>query len=961
MPRSTAALTSFASGELSPRLMGRQDLSFYANGAEEMQNFMALPHGPAERRPGTRFVAETKDSSKASRLLPFEFSVTQAYALEAGDKYFRFFKDQGQIVVADTDAAVANGTFDSDITDWDDRSTGAAAISHAILGTVDEGTWGVSPSSTVTFGDASALCKSEGLLFLNATAGTVSRVRIKTASTHIASDNVVAGIYEDNSGAVGTQVGSDSSSVLVNAASTEFTFTWGTAPSLSAATNYWLVLTDTGGALNSSLELVADQGPAWATGRHDTITSITDGSGSHPAGDLRAEILVQTGAAEGALALDGASGETAWGEQDITTTATGTEHVLMFRVRGIVGDTVQLSIGTTSTGTDLIDDLDCAVGYHAIAFTPTASPFYVQFKNTAAKTVHIDDVSLIDNAAMEIATPYAEADLFDLKWTQSADVLYLVAAGYRPYKLSRRGHTTWQLEEINFIDGPYLSENTDTAKTLTPAATTGLGVTVTASGHAPFVAGDVGRLLYLDQSSNKGYGVIVEFEATDEVKIDIRSDFSSTAATSAWRLGVWSDALGWPAAVIFHEERLMFGGATENPSRIDGSKSGDFETFTPGANDDDPVAYTIANNTVSAVKWFASQEKLHCGTLGMEGVIAADTLDNPITPSNIEIKKQSGHGSADLLPVEAGAAVLFVQRHAKKLREITFSIEKDKFVAADRTLRADHITGAGLVDITYQQEPWSMVWTARADGVLLGFTYLEDEQVFAWHRHPLGGTAAKAEAVACIPGASEDELWLITSRTINGGTKRYVEFLEAGFPVSGGDIKDAFYIDSGLTYSGASTTTLTGLGHLEGETVQILSEGSVMADKTVSGGAITLDRATTKAQVGLKISGRLKTVPIEGGAREGVSQGKARQFDAVTVRFLNTLGAEIGQDGGSMEPATSRSGQDLMDSAVPLVSDDKLVRFSGDFDTRGQILITTDVPLPCTVVGLYPRQRVNEG
>ena len=165
----------------------------------------------------------------------------------------------------------------------------------------------------------------------------------------------------------------------------------------------------------------------------------------------------------------------------------------------------------------------------------------------------------------------------------------------------------------------------------------------------------------------------------------------------------------------------------------------------------------------------------------------------------------------------------------------------------------------------------------------------------------------------------------------------------------------------GLTYSGASATVISGLGHLEGETAQILSEGAVVASKVVTGGSITLDSATTKAQIGLPIACRLKTVPLEGGSREGLSQGKLRQFDRVTVRLLNSLGCKIGMDGGSMEEVTSRRGTDLMDAAVPLVTGDELASFTGDYDTNGQILVTQDLPLPCTVVSMYLRQKLNDG
>jgi len=237
------------------------------------------------RRSGTRYVSEVKSSAVKGRLKRFEFSVTQAYMLEMGDSVMRFYRNQGQITVADTDAAISNGTFDSNITDWDDVSTGSGSIAHD-------------------------------------------------------------------------------------------------------ATNNDLDL-DPGGATSSDIAIA---------------------------------------------------------EQDVTTTNTNTEHVIKFRVKGAPGDKIEFQVGTASGGSQILSPVEKEVGYHCVAFTPTASPFYVQFRNLGEfrnKIVSIDDVSLIDNTGVEIDTPWAEAELFDVEGPQSADVLYLFHDATPPHKLQRFGHTTW--------------------------------------------------------------------------------------------------------------------------------------------------------------------------------------------------------------------------------------------------------------------------------------------------------------------------------------------------------------------------------------------------------------------------------------------------------------------------------------------------------------------------------------
>ena len=115
MPRVSPIITSFNAGELSPQLYGRVDVGKYANGCRVMQNFVPLVHGPARRRPGTYFIAATKTSNKKARLIPFEFSVTQAYVLEFGHKYIRFYKDQGQIFSGESPYEIASPYAEADL------------------------------------------------------------------------------------------------------------------------------------------------------------------------------------------------------------------------------------------------------------------------------------------------------------------------------------------------------------------------------------------------------------------------------------------------------------------------------------------------------------------------------------------------------------------------------------------------------------------------------------------------------------------------------------------------------------------------------------------------------------------------------------------------------------------------------------------------------------------------------
>ena len=351
-------------------------------------------------------------------------------------------------------------------------------------------------------------------------------------------------------------------------------------------------------------------------------------------------------------------------------------------------------------------------------------------------------------SAVEVATPFLEAELFDLYFAQSADTLYIAHPSHAPRKLTRTSDISWTLATLTFTSAP--------------------------------------------------------------------ADFAGGAGD-------------YPRCVTFFEERLYWAGTNNKPQTIWASKSGDFLNMNQGTGlDDESLAFTLATDDVNVIRWMKASDVLLVGTVG--GEFKLHGSGNPVTPSNVRVVQETKYGSSTVTPVTSGRAVLFNQRATKKIRQMIFDLNVEGFVAPDLTILAEDITGGGLTHMAYQQEPDSIVWAVREDGVLLGLTYQRDQQVVAWHQHPVGGTDTEVESVAVIPSADgkSDELWISVKRTINSATVRYIEYLDS-----------TINVDSGLTYSGGATSTLSGLTHLEGETVQVVGDGAVMPDAVVSSGSIS--------------------------------------------------------------------------------------------------------------------------
>ncbi|KKM08538.1 hypothetical protein LCGC14_1723800, partial [marine sediment metagenome] len=410
------------------------------------------------------------------------------------------------------------------------------------------------------------------------------------------------------------------------------------------------------------------------------------------------------------------------------------------------------------------------------------------------------------------------------------------------YNLTRTGHTNWSLIEVLFNDGPYLNENT-TPTTLLPSAATGLGINLTLSAvtgvndDQGWLSTDIGRQVRYKKSSAWGSAIIVSITSTTVAVADVKNDFEATpTAQTTFRLGSWSGTNGYPGAVGFQEQRLAFAGSTDFPQGLWLSQSADFENMRPDNGsgtvaDDDALDYFIAAGKVNTIRWLASGDNLTLGTVGGEWQVKHD---GPlITPTDIDIKRQTSFGSANLQPAEMRGRLMFLQRAGRKLLEHDFSFEADRFQSLDMTLLSDHITKGGITDMAYQQEPDSVLWTVRGDGQMPVLTYMPEQNVVGWAREIIGGVFADGntvvESVAVIPGTNADEVWVAVKRTINGATKRFVEYFSAAFE-AGDDEKLAVYADSALTLdspvtiSGATkadpvVVTVTGHGFTDGNSI----------------------------------------------------------------------------------------------------------------------------------------------
>jgi len=302
----------------------------------------------------------------------------------------------------------------------------------------------------------------------------------------------------------------------------------------------------------------------------------------------------------------------------------------------------------------------------------------------------------------------------------------------------------------------------------------------------------------------------------------------------------------YPGAVAYAQQRLGFANSNNNPKKTWLSKTGLYTNFTDSvtSQDDDAVFFTLLARQVTEIRHLLDLNGFIVFDSNSEIYIRGDA-DGIIRPSAINPKTQSSSGTSTVAPLEVGGSALFVQSQGNIVRDLEFEFSADGYKGNDLTIFATHLfEDYTIVSWAYQKVPHSIVWAVRDDGVLLGLTYIKEQQIIAWHRHEFGGLV---EHVCCVPEGTETAVYLLIKRTINGSEVRYIERMNTRF-VSEETVVDMKYMDSALSYdgrnTGATTMTLsTGAGWTYTDTITITASAATFTASDV-GNAIHLEDAS---------------------------------------------------------------------------------------------------------------------
>lgn len=602
-----------------------------------------------------------------------------------------------------------------------------------------------------------------------------------------------------------------------------------------------------------------------------------------------------------------------------------------------------------------------------------------------------------DGNAYSIATPYTYAQARGLGYVQSADVIYLASYDFPPYKLSRYGHTDWRLEALTFapkiaaptgLTGWLYDNRSDAERNADGGNSKAWRYVVTAVAEngeeslpsAAFsVAGPENMRnncypkiswsahpqateyrVYQEQSGKFGY--IGSCDPIGSPYFDAKNFAPTMTDTPPQAKNPFTDG-NYPGTVCFFQQRLVFGGSRNRPQTIWFSRSGNYENFSTSTplKDDDAIEVTIASNEVSLIRWMVALRSLLVGTSGVEWEVSGAGDAGAVTPTAISIVPQSYRGSADIDAQVVGNTIMHVSRTYREIRDLLYDFGSDSYGGTDRAILATHLFERNkITDWTYQQSPDSIIWCVRDDGALLGHTYLREHEVFAWHRHVTDGAF---QAVCCIPGVEDDDLFVVVRRTVGGAEQYLMERMKPRY-VDEESTLNAFFVDAGLTYRGEPAQKIYGLDHLWGREVAILADGAVVPRQVVrelEAGkiGIELPYAASVVHVGLPYRARLQTMSLEpDGIEGGTTVGRKKLINKVCVFFRATNSAFIGTSWNDLDEVKWRINEAPGQPPRPHTEDAWIYTGLG-YENQAYACVESREPLPCTVLAVVPEVSVN--
>lgn len=929
--------SSFAGGELSPSMYGRTDIAKYDSGAAVLRNFFVLRYGGAANRPGFKFIAQTYNNKKAV-LIPFMYSTDQNYIVEITAGRCQFYTDGGIVVKEDgTPYSIENFFTDKDLEDAAKiKYTQSADVlfivhpAHApmTLTRYDNLDWRFEamditggPFDASNFNSAYIVTKTQQWT----TPGTYT-VHIPAGINSI--EYKIAGAGGGGGG--GNHMSHGPYLYGGNGGSGELL----TGKMTVTSNSDYQVIVGAGGAGGVGVKY-SDSQTSGKSGGNSSFGNISARGGG---GGYRATTpSYSSSEGEWIGGSDGANG-TSYGAGGAGGNGTGWSGTAGSGGNGWVEILYSASIGdnTTVEASDVYGDITLTASDDIFAKSDEGSLFSLtHFLETDYKK----------------GTPSSTGGNLQVSVLPKSNV-YVESFGFWDGNFSLEKYDPVSLQWVNVrTQSGNRSQNYSLTEENTSESIASYRVTSTEFNTDVWSGENEKQRGYITIQSiggdYTGHVLITEYVSPTVVKGTVKKQLASTDETRDFAFAAWNGEKGYPSATGFYEDRLVFAGSKGFPQTFWTSKTGDYYNFgtsIPSA-DDDGITATLNGGQMNGIKAIIAFGEMLLLTAGGEFKVSGG--GKAITGSNVLSQPQEYRGVSDVNPVTIGSRIIYVQHQGNIIRDLAYSYDVDKYTGDDLNLLASHLfEGHKIISMTYQQIPNSIVWCVRDDGLLLGLTYIKEQDIYAWHQHTTAG--GKFVSVCNIGGSTEDKLYAVIER----GGQYYVEIMESRDKST--NVEDQFFVDSGITYEGEPTDEISGLKHLEGYTVAILADGNVLPQQTVENGKVLLGNKYKKVHVGLPIDAEIKTLPIDFTAQDGTYLSRKKRIATVTLLLKDSRGGLFGMKENELNEFKWRSNEAYGEPISLQTGKFKVTIKSATYDETQQITIKQPDPLPMTVLSLIP-------
>lgn len=857
--------------------------------------------GSMSLRPGLEYINSTKDDAKCI-LLPFFYSSTQLALLEISDSYIRPLVSEAVITRPSVSTSVTNGDFSAGAS-WTITTNGQA-------------------SGAVSGGKLTMTC-----LPIDSYVVTSQTVSVSTGDQNV--EHAFRIIVD--TGPVVLRVGSSSGG---DEYITQTTLGTG---------EHSLAFTPTGGSVYIELEARV----AWSV-IVDSIQIEAAGTMTLPGPWLEADLPMIRWAQSGDVIF-----VTCYGYEPRRIERRATRSWSLAHYEPLDGPFAAISGDT---------NIKMSVSAARGACTLTASRPY--FKST-----HVGALFRVFTPGYNLAFSLGKEDTFTpavrINGVGTGRSVSVVTTGTWVGTLTVQ--KSFVSEDAGFFDttttivGNGTTNVTDSSDNTTVWVRVGFKTGSYTSGTAvvnPTFAAGGGSLFGTTTSTGGRTGVarITEVTNSTTAVCDVFSHFSSSISSADWYEGEWSAKLGYPSAVAFQEGRLFFAGR----DRIWGSVSDSFSSFNPAQEGDSgPIQRSIGYGPVQVINWVLPLSRIVLGTEASEVTVRSSTFDEPLTPTNFSLKDVSTLGSKRIAAIKIDTRGMYVEKSGQRLIELAYSVESNDYQSIDATqLAPDLNVGNPIIKMALQRQPDTRVHCVRNDGTVAVYVSDPKEEVKCW---AIVETDGIIEDVAILPGDYEDAVYYVVRRTINGSTKRYIEKWAQESECIGGTLNkqaDSFYV-----YDGPPVAIVTGLDHLEGESVIVWADGvdlspddeetGVQTTYTVSGGSITLAVAVENAIIGLPYKARFKSAKLSYAAAGGTALVQRKKVSQLGLLLYKThwRGLLHGPDFDHLTPLPKvERGIEVVADTIHEQYDEDMMAYGGAWDTDSRLCLEAKAPRPCTVM-----------